>query len=174
MVGVHDFAGVGEAVNRRDWGSQFGVGMLVPIGRNWAALADMNWSNTETEASARVLGVLSVPRSSIVRTRRVAVLPAFVRTVRTKEGAFYIGGGYGYVRGRVWTLRRPVLYELADLFGNPLNVNYRETFMPVVVRAGVVVDVSPKVVCRMGYTALFRHIDAAIPHSLEIGLGVRF
>ena len=55
-------------------------------------------------------------------------------------------------------------------------VDTKDVVMSValILRGGVLVNLAPHVVLRMGYSFLPSYLDAPAPQSLEVGIGYRF
>ena len=159
------------------WRPQIGAGVLVPLGRSWGAMADVttsvaeaNWGWDGPPPDA------SMP--NFARERRLVLQPSFVRLWRRERFSIYFGGGAGFEHERQRNRFRPIASR--DENGNPIlaeefvNTKTTRTDAALLLHGGVVANLSPRVVLRVGFSFLPRYIDEPASKSLLAGIGYRF
>ena len=182
---------------------QAGAGVLLPLGSKWAALVDVGASITQVDVYSRFLNVPGTQVHVFYQrnphltnedehfARAVTIRPAVVRIWRQDRLSFWVGAGFGYEweRNRV---RARHIHPVYDENGEPLYKNEDDDF-PVLVRDetfdahdswarramlignfGVSVDLTPRVVFRLGYSCLMGDPDSSLAGAVEMGIGYRF
>ena len=187
---------------------QAGAGVLLPLGSKWAALVDVGASITQVDVYSQFLNGPDTQSHVFYRrnphltnedesfARAVTLRPAVVRIWRQDRLSFWVGAGFGYEwernRGRARHIR-----TVYDENGEPLYKNEDDDF-PVLVRDetfdahdhwerramlignfGVSVDLTPRVVFRLGYSCLMSdpRTDSSLSSlagAVEMGIGYRF
>ena len=179
------------------------MGVLLPIGRQWAALVDLSASVTRWDVLVQQRND-PASRTSVFYDRnphlsdedehwsRAATLrPSIVRIWRQDRFSFWLGAGLGveweHDRRRV----RPIL-DVLDEEGEPIWVSDDDIY-PVLMREerfsgrggwsdrpvlignfGVSLDLTPRVVLRLGYSCLMSDPDSSLAGAVEMGVGYRF
>jgi hypothetical protein len=156
------------------WRPQFGGGLIVPVGRNWGAVADVVTSTVGRSFAWQ--GQTGEPNS--IRERRVVLLPAFVRFWRRDRFSIYAGGGVGFEHERQRSRILPVAINRSmgeSPFGTAfVTSNYARTDAMLNLRVGVIVSLSKRIVWRTGFSFLPRYVDETASKSVEAGIGYRF
>ncbi|MDE0629849.1 MAG: hypothetical protein OXH99_25905 [Bryobacterales bacterium] len=182
---------------------QAGAGVLLPIGRKWAALLDVSASVTRWDVLAPERNDLSSRTSAFYHrnphlanedehwSKAATLRPSIVRIWRQDHMSFWLGAGLGveweHDRRRV----RPIL-DVLDVDGNVIWESDDDIY-PVLVREerftghegwtdrmvlignfGVSVHLTPRVIFRLGYSCLMNDPDRPLAGSVETGVGYRF
>ncbi len=178
---------------------QAGVGVLVPLGRDWAVLVDATGDTRQTDMielygdSYRREFYERNPEAvdDDVRLRRYATLrPSLVWTLRRNRFSIYVGAGMGFewyqVRDRFREVRHARndsgrLYEDAEETVPVLvrdeqyterDERGRDTVL--IARFGVIADLAPRIAVRAGYSCLMDDPDNSLAGAVEVGVGFRF
>lgn len=159
------------------WRRQFGAGVLLPVGRKWAGLADLTTTAVESNwvPGGSPLGPAG-PNFS--RERRIVLQPSIVRLWRRDRFTIYLGGGVGMEHQRQKNRIRPVVGH--DENGAPIvadefvGTETERTQATLLVRGGVLANLMPRVVFRVGFSWLPRYADESPSASVIVGVGYRF
>lgn len=159
-----------------EWRPQIGAGILTPIGRQWGVLFDTTVSSIETEPYSNEIVPGSAPNRA--KETRVAVMPSFVRIWRRDRFHIYAGPGLGWEHRRQNNRLRPIVgYEqngraiFSDQF---VESNSTETRAMLVFRVGTAINLTDRVLLRVGFSVLPRYADETPSKSVELGIGYRF
>ncbi len=159
------------------WKPQFDAGLLAPLGKKWGALFDISTSAVERYWKPDGLPGAGV-EDNFQRERRVVLTPSVVRLWRRDRFSVYAGGGVGFEYERQRGRFRPIIDRdennqpiLADQFQ---EIHSNRTQRTLLLRTGVIVGLTRKIVVRAGFSFLPRYIDEDASRSLELGVGVRF
>ena len=192
LTGGYYFGNRAHVLKGGEWNPQFAGGILVPVGRKWAAMVDGFTSHLEVNEGAhgpyddhpfsefyRVNP--GVHNNDVTTQRLIAVLPSVVRLWRRDRFSFYAGGGLGLERQSQFIRYQPV-DVLEDPDGSSVLVRSEEfvesrdkvSTTPLIVRGGVLVSLARRIVLRAGYSHVIGYFDTAASRSLEVGIGYRF
>ena len=175
--------------------------MLLPLGRKWAALVDTSYGVLRLNESSGLDS--KSPEAVFYRrnphltnegdsARRVATIrPAIVRMWRRDRFSVYVGAGLGveseYNR---WRFRR--VRELYDEAGNLVGESENEIYgtlvreesftagdnwshaAALIGRFGVLLNLTPRIVVRAGYSCVMTYLDKPLSGAIEAGIGYRF
>ena len=192
LTGGYHFGNKSNVLKGGEWNPQIAGGILVPVGRRWAVMIDGVTNHLEVNEGPhgpyddhpfsefyRVNP--GVQNNDVTTQRLIAVLPSVVRLWRTDRFSFYAGGGLGLERQRQFIRFQPALpQENPD--GSSVLVRSEEfsesrdtvSTLPLILRAGVLVSLAPRVVLRGGYSHILAYVDTFASRSLEVGVGYRF
>jgi hypothetical protein len=160
-----------------EWKPQFGGGVLLPLGRKWAALADVTTSVVDANFR-HSLAPPSAPADNYVRERRVILTPSVARMWRREAFSIYAGAGFGFEHERHYSRVRPITGYLPD--GQPVvDPSFQEsrttrTDAMLVLRTGVIVNLNRRLVLRGDLAVLPRYADERASKSALVGVGWRF
>ena len=204
-VEIYGLSGVySTGISGAPFTPQAGAGVLLPLGSKWAALVDVGASITQVDLYSRFqntgtqFDVFYQRNPHLTNedehfSRAVTIRPAVVRIWRQDRLSFWVGAGFGYE----WERRRGRARHIRPVYdenGEPLYKNEDDDF-PVLVRDetfdsldswerramligkfGVSVDLTPRVVFRLGYSCLMGdpRVETAIAGAVETGIGYRF
>ena len=192
LTGAYYFGNRSNVLKNREWNPQFGVGALFPVGSKWALMIDGVTSRLEVNEGPhgpyddhpfsefyRVNP--GIQNNDLTTQRLVAILPSFVRLWRRDRFSIYAGGGLGLEHQR-----QHIRYQQAFPQENPDGsttlvreeefVDSRDAVsaMPLIFKAGILLNLAPRVVLRGGYSHNITYLDAPASKSLEVGIGYRF
>lgn len=190
MSGAYYFGNKSNVLKGGEWNSLAAVGVLFPLGSNWAMLTDGVTSRLQVNEGlhgpldehpySEFYRVNRDVRNEDVTTQRlVAVLPSVVRLWRRDRVSLYLGGGLGWERQSQRIRYRPIR-EHPDRSGLLVRAEAftesRDTVsaIPLLFRAGILVSLTPRLVLRGGYSHILGYLDTPASRSLEVGLGFRF
>lgn len=190
-------------IGRDRFSPQAGAGVLLPVGRKWAALVDFGIGVVPVHTKFRYLGHSLGPDAAFYRrnphlpsinehwTNEATLRPSFVRVLRRDRISFWLGAGIGaefeYNRWRYKRVR-----EVRDKDGNTVPVDDEEPFgllvldehfttvddwsphMVLLGSFGVSASLSERTVVRLGYSCVLRYLDEPLAGGIEIGIGYRF
>ena len=190
LTGAYHFANRAHSLKGGEWNPQAAVGVLFPLGSRWAVLADGVTSRLEVNQGLhgphddhpysefyRVNP--DVQNEDITTQRLMAVLPSIVRLWRRDRFSIYLGGGFGLEHQRQLIRYRPIR-EHPDGSGLLVRdegfVDSRDSVLatPLLFRGGLLVNLTPRVVLRGGYSHILGYLDTPASRSLEVGIGFRF
>ncbi len=160
-----------------EWKPQFGGGVLAPVSRNYGLLTDITTSSVEGFWNHDGFPI-GGPGSNSAKERRIVLTPSFVRLWRRDRFSIYAGFGLGLEHERQRARARPIVSRGPN--GEPvLGPDFRETATTrtdtmLVLRTGGLINISRRVVARIGFSLLPRYVDEAASKSVELGLGYRF
>lgn len=160
------------------WRPQLGGGLLAPLGGKWGILFDATASVVEDYWKWDGHPGAG-PGDNSSRLFRVSLLPSVVRLWRRDRFSVYVGGGPGFEHDRETNRFRRIVAR--DERGQPVvaqeftqtRVSYTRPAL-CGFRAGSIVNLSPRVVLRSGYSYLRRYADERPSQGLEAGIGYRF
>lgn len=156
------------------WAPQYGAGVLVPVGKNWATLFDVTTS--EAENSWHATG-LEGPRS-FAKDRRFMFAPSFVRLLRWERFTFYGGGGVA-----VEHIRRHSRFQAPEgftenglpIYGEGLEEHRsNKTIASLLLKTGAVFSLTERVVLRADYSFAPHYTDEPASQNVAVGIGYRF
>lgn len=192
LTGVYHFGNRSNLLKGGEWNPQAGVGVLLPLGSRWALLTDVVTSrlevneglhgpNSDHPYSNFYRANPQVRNEDLTTQRLIAVLPSIIRLWRRDRFSFYLGGGLGWEHQRQWIRYRPV-DERAHPDGSSLLVRAEEfadrrdsvSATPLLVRSGLLVSLTPRLVLRGGYSHVVGYLDTPASRSFEMGIGYRF
>ena len=121
-AGTYYFGSSPNLLKSGHWSPQVSLGALVPVGSNWAIMADGTYSRlnvneglhhpeTRHPASLFYKANPAVPNEDMTTQRMLAVFPSVVRLIRWNRFTFYFGGGAGFERHRQ-TIRHRRVWDL--------------------------------------------------------------
>lgn len=160
-----------------EWKPQFGAGVFLPLGRKWGALLDVTTSVTEEFWKPDGLPGAG-PDDNFTRERRIVLTPSIVRLWRWNRFSIYAGGGVGFEHERQRGRFRPIVDR--DENGQPIlaehfqDIHSNRTPKTLLLRTGVIVNLSRSAVFRAGFSLLPRYADEDASKSVELGVGFRF
>lgn len=192
LTGGYYFGSTAHVLKGGEWNPQIAGGILVPVARKWAVMVDGATSHLEVNEGphgpytdhpfSEFYRVNPGVQSNDVTTQRlIAVLPSVVRLWRSDRFSLYAGGGLGLERQNQFIRYQPVdSQENPD--GSSVLVRSEEfvestdtvSTTPLIVRAGVLFSLAPRIVLRGGYSHVIGYLDTAASRSLEVGIGYRF
>ena len=195
LTGAYYFGNRANVLKRGEWNPQAAVGVLFPLGSRWAVLTDGVTSRLEVNEGPHgpydshpysdFYRVNPDVRNEDVTTQRlIAILPSIIRLWRRDRFSIYLGGGLGLEHQRQLIRYRPIREhpDVRDLTGHSLLVR-AEGFVDskdsvsttaLLFRAGLLVNLTPRVVLRGGYSHILGYVDTPASRSLEVGIGYRF
>ena len=174
-----------------EWNPQGGAGVLLRLPRRWGLLTDVVTSRlvrnegphgplTDHPLSNFYNRNPDVRNEDVTTQRLVALLPSIIRLVPvygSDRFSVYVGGGLGLEHQRQHIRYRPV-QERPDgrLVRDEGFRDSRDSVWayPVILRGGVLVGLTRRLVLRGGYSHILGYLDAAASRSLEVGIGYRF
>lgn len=190
LTGAYYFGNRANLLKGGEWNPQAAVGVLFPLGSRWAVLTDGVTSRLEVNEGLhgphddhpysefyRVNP--GVRNEDVTMQRLIAVLPSIIRLWRRDRFSIYLGGGLGWERQRQLIRYRPVR-EHPDGSGRLVRaegfVDSRDSVsaVPLLFRAGMLVNLAPRIVLRGGYSHILGYLDTASSRSFEVGIGYRF
>lgn len=190
LTGAYYFGNRANALKGGEWNPLAGGGLLIPLGSRWAVLTDGVTSRLEVNEGLhgpyddhpysefyRVNP--DVRNEDVTNQRLIAVLPSIIRLWRRDRFSIYLGGGLGWEHQRQLIRYRPVR-EHPDGSGRLVRaegfVDSRDSVSaaPLLFRAGMLVNLAPRIVLRAGYSHILGYLDTASSRSLEVGIGYRF
>lgn len=192
LTGGYYFGNKAHVLKGGKWNPQIAGGVLVPFGRRWAVMIDGVTSHLKVNEGPhgpydehpfsefyRVNP--GIQNNDVTTQRLIAVLPSVVRLWRRDRFSFYAGGGLGLERQRQFIRFQPALPQ-GNPDGSRVLVRSEEfsesrdtvSTMPVILRAGVLVSLAPRIVLRGGYSHILGYVDTFASRSLEMGIGFRF
>ncbi|MCY4597100.1 MAG: hypothetical protein OXC19_20150 [Bryobacterales bacterium] len=192
LTGGYYFGNKAHVLKGGEWNPQIAGGVLVPFGRRWAVMIDGVTSNLEVNEGPHGPHTYhpfsdfyqvnpGVQNNDVTTQRLIAVLPSVVRLWRRDRFSFYAGGGLGLERQSQFIRFQPALpQENPDgssvLVRSEEFIELRDTVstVPLILRAGVLVSVAPRIVLRGGYSHILGYVDEFASRSLEVGIGYRF
>ena len=183
---------VENVLKNREWKPQVGVGALFPVGSKWALMIDGVTSRLEvneglhgpyTDHSFSEFYRVNpgVQNNDLTTQRLIAIVPSFVRLWRRDRFSIYAGGGLGLEHQR-----QHIRYQQAFPQENPdgsTTLVREEEFVEsrdvvsigaFIFRAGILLNLAPRVVLRGGYSHIITYLDTPASKSLEVGIGYRF
>ena len=192
LTGTYYFGNSQHVLKNREWKPHFGVGALFPVRSKWALMIDGATSRLEVNEGPHGPGTYhpftefyrlnpGVQNNDVTTQRLIAILPSFVRLWRRDRFSIYAGGGLGLEHQR-----QHIRYQQAFPQENPDGsttlvreeefVDSRDAVsaMPLIFRAGMLLNLAPRVVLRGGYSHIITYVDAPASKSLEAGIGYRF
>ena len=192
LTGAYYFGNRSHVLKGAEWNPQAGAGVLIPLGSSWAVLMDGVTSRLEVNEGSHgpyddhpyseFYRVNPDIRNEDVTTQRlIAVLPSVVRLWRRDRFSIYLGAGFGFEHQRQLIRHRPV-DEREHPDGSSRLVR-AEGFVDskdsvsttaLLFRAGLLVNLTPRVVLRGGYSHILGYLDTPASRSLEVGIGYRF
>ena len=192
LTGGYYFGNKAHVLKGGEWNPQIAGGVLMPFGRRWAVMIDGVTSHLEVnegphgpydEHSFSEFYRVNpgIQNNDVTTQRLIAVLPSVVRLWRTDRFSFYAGGGLGLERQRQFIRFQPA-HPQENPDGSSVLVRSEEfsesrdtvSTMPLILRAGVLVSLAPRIVLRGGYSHILGYIDTFASRSLEMGIGFRF
>jgi len=190
LTGAYYFGNRANVLKGGKLNPQAAVGVLFPLGSRWAVLADGVASHLEVNEGphgpydghpySEFYRVNSDVRNEDVTTQRlIAILPSIIRLWRRDRFSIYLGGGLGWEHQRQLIRYRPVR-EHRDGSGRLVRaegfVDSRDSVsaVPLLFRAGMLVNLAPRTVLRGGYSHILGYLDTPASRSLEVGIGYRF
>lgn len=192
LTGGYYFGNRAHVLKGGEWNPLIAGGILVPVGRKWAVMVDGVTSHLEVNEG--VHGPFDehpfsefyrvnpgVQNNDVTTQRLIAILPSVIRLWRRDRFSFYAGGGIGLERQSQFIWYQPVDVQ-ENLAGSSVLVRSEEfvesrdtvSTTHLIVRAGVLVSLAPRIVVRGGYSHVIGYFDTAAPRSLEVGVGYRF
>ncbi len=192
LTGAYYFGNSSNVLKNREWNLQIAVGGLFPLGSKWALMLDGVTSHLEVNEGphgpytdhpfSEFYRVNPGIRNDDVTTQRlIAILPSVVRMWRRERFSIYIGGGLGLEHQRQLIRYQPALpQENPD--GSSTLVRAEEfvesrdavSVAPLIFRAGILMNLAPRVVLRGGYSYILGYVDTPPSQSLQVGIGYRF
>ena len=192
LTGAYYFGHNPNVLKNREWRPLMGMGVLFPWGTKWAFMLDGVTSRLEVNEGPH--GPLTdhpysefyrvnpgIPNEDVTTQRLIAILPSIVRMWRREKFSIYVGGGFGVEHQRQRIRYRPVDVRENAAGGRTLVradgfVESRDAVSttPLILRAGGLVNLAPRVVLRTGYSYLLGYTDSPASQSLEAGIGFRF
>lgn len=192
LTGGYYFGNQADLLKSEEWNPQIAGGILVPVGRRWAVMMDGVTSHLEVNEGPHGPGTYhpftdfyrlnpGVQNNDVTTQRLLSVLPSLVRLWRRDRFSVYAGAGLGLERQS-----QLIRYQPARAIENPdgSSVLVRsEDFVEssrtvstgtIILRAGVLVSLAPRIVLRGGYSHVIGYLDTAASRSLEAGIGYRF
>lgn len=160
------------------WRSEFGGGVLAPLGRRWGLLCDLVTSRVEGQ---RLWGGYFFPEGRgdgymFSELRRLSLTPSFVRLWRRDRFSIYGGVGVGFERD--WQRTRLVVIATEAMAGRILYEGPERrdalTRGGLALRAGGLVSLGRRLVLRTGYRYVRAYTDEKGAMGFEVGLGYRF
>lgn len=190
LTGAYHFGNRAHALKGGEWNPKATIGVLLPLGSRWAVLTDGATSRLEVNEGlhgphtdhpySEFYRVNPDIRNEDVTTQRlIAVLPSIVRLWRRDRFSIYLGGGLGLEHQRQLIRYRPIR-EHSDGSGLLVRaegfVSSRDSVSatPLLFRGGLLVNLTPRVVLRGGYSHILGYTDTPASRSLEVGIGYRF
>ena len=182
---------------------QVGAGVLLPIGRKWAALVDASVGVTRVDILALYRNdpgdesyVFYQRNPQLVDedehfSRAATLRPSIVRVWRQNRISFWVGAGLGFE----WEHNRRRVRPIQEAYDEDGNVIWEseDDIHPVLVRDenfhtsggwsdrpalignfGVTVGLTPRIVFRLGYSCLMSDPDSSLAGAVEMGIGYRF
>lgn len=190
LTGAYYFGNRANVLKGGEKNPQAAGGVLFPLGSRWAVLTDVVTSRLEVNEglhgpyddhpySQFYRANPDVRNEDVTMQRLIAVLPSIIRLWRRDRFSIYLGGGLGLEHQRQLIRYRPVR-EHPDGSGRLLRaegfVDSRDSVsaVPLLFRAGMLVNLAPRIVLRGGYSHILGYLDTAASTSLEVGIGFRF
>ena len=187
LAGTYYFGNSSNVLKNREWNPQVAVGALFPVGSKWGLMIDGVTSRLEVNEGphdrytdhpfSEFYRVNPEIQNNDVTTQRlIAILPSFVRLWRRDRFSIYIGGGLGLEHQR-----QHIRYQQAFPQENPDGsstlvredefVDSRDAVsaIPLIFRAGILLNLAPRVVLRGGYSHIITYLDAPASKSLRGG-----
>lgn len=192
LTGAYYFGNKSHVLKGGEWNPQIAGGILVPVGRRWAVMIDGVTSHLEVNEGPH--GPYTdhpfsefyrvnpgVQNNDVTTQRLIALLPSIVRLWRWDRFSLYAGGGLGLERQRQLIRFQPALPQ-DNPDGSSVLVRSEDfsesrdtvSTLPVILRAGVLVSLAPRIVVRGGYSHILAYVDTFASRSLEVGVGYRF
>lgn len=159
------------------WRSEFGGGVLAPLGTRWGLLCDVATSRVEGH---RLWGGYFFPEGRgdgymFSELRRLSLTPSVVRLWRRDRFSIYGGLGVGFERD--WQRTRLVVIATEGTPGRILHEGPEQrdvlTRGGLALRAGALVSLTRRFVLRTGYRYVRVYADEAGAMAFELGLGYR-
>lgn len=192
LTGGYYFGNRSNVLKGGEWNPHFAGGILVPIGSRWAAMIDgvtshlevnegLHGPNDDHPFSEFYREHPGVQNNDLTTQRLIAILPSVVRLWRENRFSFYAGGGLGLERQSQFIRYQPALPQ-DNSDGISVLVRSEEfneskdsvSVTPLILRAGILVSLAPRVVLRGGYSHVLGYFDTAASRCLEVGIGYRF
>ena len=192
LTGAYYFGNRSHVLKGGEWKPQFGAGVLFPLGSKWALMIDGVTSHLEVNEGPHGPNTYhpftefyrvnpGIQNNDVTTQRAISVLPSVVWLWRRDRFSIYIGGGLGFEQQRQLIRYQPA-HERENPDGNRILVRSEEfvesrdvvSIMPLNLRAGVLMNLSRRVVLRAGYSQIVAYVDTAASRSLEVGIGYRF
>ena len=192
LTGRYYFGNKSNVLKGGEWKLQVGGGVLIPVLPKWAVMIDGVTSHLEVNEGphgpyddhsfSEFYRVNPEIKTNDLTTQDlVAVLPSFVRVQRVGRLRYYAGGGLGWERQNQH-IRYQAAHEQEGPDGSTILVREEEfsestdtvSVTPLIFRAGILVDVAPRIVLRGGYSHILGYVDTAASKALELGIGFRF
>ncbi len=192
LTGAYYFGNRSNVLKGGEWNPQVAVGGLFPLGSKWGLMIDGVTSRLEVNEgihgphddhpySEFYRVNLGIQNEDVTTQRLMSILPSVVRLWRRDRFSIYIGGGLGWEHQRQLIRYRPV-EEREHPDGSSTLVRAEEfvdsrdkvSATPLIFRAGMLMNLAPRVVLRGGYSHLLGYFDTPASRSLEVGIGYRF
>ena len=203
-IEVYGLTGIySPGVGRDRFSPQAGAGVLLPVGRHWAAVVDFGIGVVPVHSKFRYLGH-SLGRDATYYRRNphlptineswaneATLRPSFAKVWRRDRFSFWLGAGVGakfeYNRWRYKRAR-----EVYDDTGNAIPVDDDEPFgllaldeqfttganwsphLAFLGSFGVSMSVKERTVVRFGYSCGLTYLDEPLAGGIELGIGYRF
>ena len=192
LTGGYYFGNKTRVLKGGEWNPQIAGGVLVPLGRRWAVLIDGVASHLEVNEGPhgpydehpfvefyRVNP--GIQNNDVTTQSLIAVLPSVVRLWRRDRFSLYAGGGLGLERQSQFIRYQPA-HSQENPDGSSVLVRSEEftesrdtvSTSALILRAGVLVSLAPRIVLRGGYSHIVGYFDTFASRSLEVGIGYRF
>ena len=202
-IEVYGMSGVfSPAISRGYLKPEVGAGVLLPVWRKWAILADVTFGfqhiqdgirNSDRKAVFYRRNPQLVNRD-VWRERYVTVRPSIIRLWRTSRLDIYSGVGLGLEAQRnrwhfqqvseKWDAEAGQEVGLGEYGDSPYGTLYREEGFTtgaawflgarIIGSFGVRADISPRIALRVGYSCLLGYFDEPLSGAIEVGAGYRF
>lgn len=203
-IEVYGLTGIySPGVGRDRFSPQAGAGVLLPVGRRWAAVVDFGIGVAPVHRKFRYVGHSLGRDAAFYRrnphlpsinehwTNEATLRPSFARVWRRDRFSFWLGAGVGakfeYNR---WRHKRA--QEVHDGTGSVIPVDDEEPFgllvldehfnkgdswsplLAILGSFGSSVSLTERAVVRFGYSCGLTYLDEPLAGGIEVGIGYRF